>query len=478
MNFKIWHKLALLLVATTTLTIMIGIGLSQRSFKSGFQEYLHRQEQRRFKDIAGNLLMTYEDKGNWDFIRGNQQLWFFYIRPRPGRFGPVAGRHIREPRQDGFFPRHESRGPGPFPHMGGGRRLPRLALLDEQKNLIVGSSKLKQPYQLYPLEMDNQIIAYIQSEEIKGITDRLDKMFAAQQNRAFVINTLVAFIVSIIVALLASLYFRKRIEPLNQIAKQLTSGQYEQRVQIKQQDELGQLGMDFNALAQTLQQNQLSQQQWIADISHELRTPVAILKGELEALDDGIRPLDKQSIHSLQQEIQRLGKLIEDLYQLSVSDMGALKYEKTNVNFIELFQELEDAFKGRFEKRNIHYSGISSDATIILHADKQRLFQLFGNLLENSLRYTDSGGEVRLQYENNNRYLQIDIEDSAPGVPDEKLEQIFDRLFRLDSSRNRIKGGAGLGLAIAKQIVLAHQGDIVATCSELGGIKISCIFPK
>ena len=327
MNFKIWHKLAILLIATTTLTLVIGIGLSQRSFKSGFLDYLQRQEQRRLEGVANHLLQSYSETGNWDFIRGNNQLWFLIIRPRPGRFAPVEERHMRKRLPGEFFPEHDR---GPFPHMRGGRRLPKMALLDENKSLIVGKRKMKGPTQYYPIKQEQQIIAYIESEKPVQITDRLDKMFAAQQNQAFIINTVVSLIVSVLVALLASYYFRRRIRDLNHIAQHLTSGQYEQRVQIKQKDELGQLGDDFNILAETLQKNQRSQQQWIADISHELRTPVAILKGELEALDDGIRPLDNSAIQSLQQEIERLNKLIEDLYQLSISDMGALKYEKSD----------------------------------------------------------------------------------------------------------------------------------------------------
>jgi len=476
MNFKIWHKLAILLIATTTLTLVIGIGLSQRSFKSGFMDYLQRQEQRRLEGVANNLLQAYVESGNWDFIRGNNQLWFFMIRPRPGRFAPVEGRHMRNRSRGEFFPEHDR---GPFPHMRGGRRLPKMVLLDENKSLIVGKRKMKGPTQYYPIKQDQQIIAYIESEKPVQITDRLDKMFAAQQNQAFIINTVVSLIVSVLVALLASYYFRRRIRDLNQIAHQLTSGKYEQRVRIKQKDELGQLGDDFNILAETLQKNQRSQQQWIADISHELRTPVAILKGELEALDDGIRPLDNSAIQSLQQEIERLNKLIEDLYQLSVSDMGALKYEKTEFDICGLFTELKDGFKDRFEKQNIRFEGLqNSQNPILFYADKQRLFQLLSNLLENSLRYTDAGGEVRLSCQNSEDSLTIIVEDSAPGIPEQKINQVFDRLFRLDSSRTRANGGAGLGLAIAKQIVLAHRGEIVAAASDLGGVRISCRLPK
>jgi len=477
MNFKIWQKLALLLLTTTSLTLVIGIGLSQRSFKSGFMDYLQRQEFRRLEILGSNLLVAYKENGSWEFIRGNKPLWLSFLRPRPGRFGFMQGMHRGQRPPNDFFP--GSGRPRGFSHMGGGRRLPKMVLLDNNKKLLVGTPLANGSPLYHPLKSNDIIVAYLKTEKPKIITDRLDKMFAAQQNQAFFINTLVALLVSIVVALLASIYFKKRIRGLNNIAQQLTSGLYEKRVEIKQKDELGQLGMDFNTLAETLQKNQQSQQQWIADISHELRTPIAILKGELEALDDGIRPLDGAAIQSLQQEIERLGKLVEDLYQLSVSDMGALKYEKSSFVFNDLLTELEDAFKVRFDKQKLALSlNCELPEGYEFHGDRQRLFQLLSNLLENSLRYTDATGQVIIYCEDKEQQLIVAIEDSSPGIAKEKLPLIFDRLFRLESSRSRSNGGAGLGLAIAKQIVLAHQGEIFAKASDLGGISISCVFPK
>lgn len=481
MNFKIWHKLAVLLIATTSLTIIIGIGLSQLSFKRGFLEYLQHQENRRLEILANNLLMAYEENGSWEFIRNNKRLWGFYLRPRPSdgrRFREPSYPSLRERNQEEYFPDYRMKGHRPLNRRDGGRHLLQMALLDENKKIIVGNPSFKVETRYFPLTINGNSIAYLQSEKKILIIDRLDKMFESRQNQAFLINTLVSLVISLIVALLASIYLRKRMSGLTRIAHQLTSGEYGQRVEIKQQDELGQLSMDFNILAETLQKNQQSQRQWIADISHELRTPVAILKGELEALDDGIRPLNKAAIHSLQQEIERLGKLVEDLYQLSISDMGALKYEKSDFVIYDLLKELHGHFQARYTKQAINLSIEDFEPkTLEFYGDQQRLFQLFSNLLENSLHYTNSGGEVRIKMSKNEYELIITIEDSAPGIDEEKLPHIFKRLFRVESSRNRSKGGAGLGLAISRQIVLAHQGKISAHPSELGGVTINCVFP-
>ena len=479
MNFKIWHKLAILLLATTSLTIIIGIGLSQQSFKSGFQDYLQHQEQRRLKVLTENLIEAYEKNSSWDFLRDNNRRWLSFLRASGEHFDPGRnwGRPERFPKR--HLPPYEMEEHNGFRPIRGPGSPPKFALLDTDKQLIVGTPYLTESTLLHPLKSGDKLIAYIVREKKGKVIDRLDKMFAAQQNQAFIINTLVSLVVSLIVALLASVYFRKRIYILTHIAQELTSGQYGQRVHIAQKDELGQLGNDFNTLAKTLQQNQQSQKQWIADISHELRTPVAILKGELEALDDGIRPLDKNAIHSLQQEIERLNKLIDDLYQLSVSDMGALKYEKAEFDFNDLLQEIYDHFKLRFQQHNLtlHYSDRNTDV-VQYRGDRQRLYQLLSNLLENSLRYTDAGGEVWIKCINNGTNITLIVEDSSPGIDEDKLPHVFDRLFRLEGSRNRSKGGAGLGLAIAKQIIMAHEGEISAHISDLGGVKILCRLKK
>ena len=483
MNFKIWHKLAFLLITVTTLTVMIGIGLSQLSFKSGFMDYLNKQEQRHLTNLGNTLLTAYEENFGWEFIRDNDRLWFFYLRPKPRHFNADKDEHWREMTRSGLRANDKMRMPPPFPPPGGAfgfkKKFPKAALLDADKQLIVGKPSNQDNAEYFPLKSNGEIVAYIQKEKFTGFTDHLDKMFAAKQSKAFILNTFISLILSVLIALIISVYFRKRIKALTQIAQQLTSGEYKQRIVIKQKDELGQLGMHFNTLAETLQRNQQSQQQWIADISHELRTPVSILKGELEAIDDDINPLNKDAIKSLTQETERLNKLISDLYQLSISDMGALKHLKQNFIFNDLIEELSECFFTRYSKQGLSLRVNNSiSENFKMNGDKQRLYQLLTNLLENSLRYTDTGGEVQLHCMENKKEIILVIEDSAPGIDSNKIPYIFDRLFRLENSRSRSNGGAGLGLAIAKQIVLAHQGKIFAKASSLGGIKITCIIPK
>jgi len=469
MTFKIWHKLALILIISITMAVMAATLMSRYSFKNSFRAYIEQQQQQRLEVLADNLLMTYKENNSWEFIRNKKRLWFFFLRLKPGQYQLLKNNKPLLRR----IKRQESR-----PNNRKPKRL-RMALLDINKQIIVGPLLADTKTEYYPLKNNGQIVAYIQKIKFSGITNQMDKVFAGKQDQAFLFNMISTLLIAILAALLISFYFTRRINALTHIAHQLTSGDYQQRLKINEKDELAQLGTDINHLAETLQKNRHSQQQWIADISHELRTPITILSGELQALSDGIRPLNKQAVSSLQQETERLNKLIEDLYLLSIADMGALKYEKRPFDIMQLIKEATENFSPAFKQQNIQLSNYCHHPVpLLFNGDKQRLYQLLSNLLQNSLRYTDAGGQVFITCQDSDTVVQISISDSAPGVAREKLAEIFERLSRIDSSRSRKNGGAGLGLAIAQQIVLAHQGKIFAEPSKLGGISITFILPK
>ncbi|HEY5973808.1 MAG TPA: ATP-binding protein, partial [Geobacteraceae bacterium] len=257
------------------------------------------------------------------------------------------------------------------------------------------------------------------------------------------------------------------------------AGDYSTRVPVVSTDELGQLAGDFNTLALTLAQNEQARRQWVADISHELRTPLAILRGEIEALQDGIRKPSPDSIRSLHGEVLRLGRLVDDLYQLSLSDLGALQYRRERLDLAVLVGDVVSAHRAEFTANNIGLSAsLPADGTAQLLGDPERLHQLFANLLANSLKYTAAGGELRIAMTCDGCTVSIDFQDSAPGVTDTDLERLFERLYRVEASRNRATGGAGLGLAICRNIVEAHQGTISARPSPLGGLWVRVELPR
>jgi two-component system sensor histidine kinase BaeS len=231
-------------------------------------------------------------------------------------------------------------------------------------------------------------------------------------------------------------------------------------------------------MALTLEKNERERRQWVADISHELRTPISVLQGEIEALMDGIRTVTPETIHSLHAETLRLKHLVEDLYQISLSDLGALTYRKDHLDLLEVLRDSVESYRAEFDRKNISLT-ISTPRGLnaIGFADRERLNQLFFNLLENSLRYTDTGGKLFVETQVSNNSLTIEFRDSEPGVPVQDRARLFERFYRVEGSRSRESGGAGLGLTICKNIVDAHEGTISAHESPLGGLLIRVVLP-
>ncbi|MBN4664774.1 HAMP domain-containing protein [Pandoraea nosoerga] len=267
------------------------------------------------------------------------------------------------------------------------------------------------------------------------------------------------------------------VTPLLEATHRMAMGDYSARAPTAGADELARLAADLNRLADTLSHNDRLRRDLLADISHELRTPLSVMRGEIEAMEDGVRPLTQDALASLRVEISLLSKLIDDLYELSLSDIGALTYQFAPVDMTERVATAVTAFGDWFEAKGIALNVHLPNDTLVIEGDLHRLTQLLGNLFENSLRYTDAGGAVRVYLSSTDKHLRLEIEDSAPGVPDHALPRLFERLFRVEASRSRRSGGAGLGLALCKHIVEAHGGRIVARHSPLGGLALAITLP-
>ncbi len=508
-KLKIWHKLALAIITIVSIVLIIGILLIQNSFQRGFLNYLNSLESQRVERLAKRLKKDYQETGDWSFLP-LQRGWRRYIddalRP-PRREDKNRQSQQRKPDhwQDRHRPPRHHNAPSPPCSHEDNQRRPRhhrppprpktmfhdlaskedigqtersdtkvyISLYSHDKKLILGIEQDRNTVIQYPIYLDKQRLAYLYIKPFTKLTSQLDQDFVKQQQGSFVKIMLFAFVITLLGAWLLALYFRKRIAPLTQIATQLSSGNYQYRAKLKQKDELGQLAIDLNHLGKTLQQNQTSRQQWIADISHELRTPLSILRGELEAIEDGIRPMNKTSIQSLVAEVKRLGKLVEDLYQLSLSDLGALNYVKEPLDLYELIQNVAAFFTQRFNEHNIDISFHIDNQAAMIFGDEKRLFQLFSNLFENTVRYTDAGGQLKIYCFCENNQIRVKLEDSKPAVSDEQLTRLFDRLYRVEASRNRASGGAGLGLSIVKAVADAHNATIISSHSSLGGLAVT-----
>jgi len=283
-------------------------------------------------------------------------------------------------------------------------------------------------------------------------------------------------VLAAVVAMVLARAFLLPVKRLAEATHRLAAGAYDTRVAVRSGDEIGGLGEDFNRLAHALERNEQLRRRFIADVSHELRTPLAIARGEIEAIEDGVRPLSRESLASLKHEVGALGKLVEDLYQLALADVGALAYRKERIDVAEVAREAVDAYGERLRERGLKVDAELAPANVF--GDGDRLGQAFRNLLENSLRYTDPGGRLRIGVKRDAGRVAVEFEDSAPGVAAQAMPHLFERFFRVEGSRNRVHGGAGLGLAIVRSIVEAHGGEIVARASQLGGLSVMIALPE
>ncbi|MBA1146630.1 HAMP domain-containing protein, partial [Ectothiorhodospiraceae bacterium WFHF3C12] len=309
------------------------------------------------------------------------------------------------------------------------------------------------------------------------LSDRLAREFQEQQLEAAWVTALVVVLLAAGVSVLLARGFLAPVRRLAASTRALAAGRFDTRVAVHRRDELGRLAADFNRLAETLQRNERLRTEFMADMSHELRTPMAVLRAELEAMEDGVRPLSRESLARLQNNVATLSKLIDDLYELSLADAGALNYRMEATELRALASETAEHWRARLAEAGLTLTLSMPETAVTVNADARRLRQLLGNLLENSLRYTDAGGEVRLTLIRGDRHAVLNIEDSAPGVPPDALERLFERLYRVEASRSRASGGAGLGLAICRNIAQAHGGEIEAYHAVLGGLGVRLTLP-
>ncbi|BCS95253.1 two-component sensor histidine kinase [Desulfoluna limicola] len=473
MKIKIKHKLFFTLLLTSGI-IATGMFLFlQWSFDRGFLNYVNSQELSKLDQLTERLKKNYAIHGDWAFMIDNHRLWqqmhrgIMGTNEEPPRHRPRPGRNEADFR----LPPPPQGTPDSFEH--------RAVLFDADKRQIIGGPHfIEANLKLRPISYQETVIGYLGMIPAKALSDAGDLLFVEEQMESFAIIACVMAVLSLLLSFPVASHLLRPVNELTRGTRKLMAGEFKTRIPITTEDELGQLSSDFNSLAMTLEKNEQSRQQWVADISHELRTPLSILRGEVEALQDGIRQLTPEALQGLHCEMMHLGRLIEDLYELSMSDVGALDYRKIPVDPIGVIEETIELLTHRFAKKGLKLAvHLPEGQPVSMLADPDRLQQLFTNILENSLRYTDSPGELEILMTTTKHKLVIRFQDSAPGVPPEHLPKLFDRLFRVEKSRGRAKGGAGLGLAICSNIAEAHQGAIKAAPSPSGGLEIRIELP-
>ena len=462
----------------TTLLVVVGMYLFMRwSLHRGFTEFIEARQQERMQNFIDELTDYYAGAGSWEPLAGDKRLWIQLLLQSDNHHHRRAAPWPEQAKTD-----HSSQWPpADFERHKKIRFMPfelRVMLLRADRSIIFGRPEKLDSLKLHPIRYRQNVIGFLGLLPGKTMHRLGEIRFLERQTQAFVWIALLMVALSAGLALLLAYLLGLPIKRIAAAVKELAVGRYHTRLPVESGDELGQLARDFNEMATALEQSEQARRRWVADISHELRTPLALLRAELEALQDGIRPLTRSAVESLFADVMRLNRLTEDLYQLALSDQGALTYRKSSIEPADILKEDLNALRPEFDNKGLSVRLIDElSGPVNLYADSDRLSQLFRNLLHNSINYTDRGDRLEIRLGKKPGVLQIELADSGPGVSEQDLPKLFDRFYRVESSRSRNHGGAGLGLAICANIVAAHHGTIVAQASPLGGLAIRIALP-
>jgi len=493
MKLKLVHKLLIAIFACTALVLVLITLVTRAGIGRGFVDFLQQQERNQVEQVAPELASWYSDRGSWDELANNPREFYylvfkvmlpgsedrFELRPEE-QAGPQRGAG-RGPRGPGAGPGSQRTGRGPPGGAGSEIRnaLPqRVFLLDSDKSPVIGEIPPEfDDDMLLPVEANGAVVGWLGVAMIRGIKLPEEEAFITALRNNLLVGLGIGLAVA---ALLAGLLARHLSRPINEVTKgirALASGNFKNQLTTRGSDEIAKLGDDVNRLSTRLSEHETARKRWMSDMAHELRTPLAIISGELEAMSDGVRPLNKEQLASVREEVKHLASLVDDLHSLTMTDSGALAYKMQNVDLTEIVQLTVDSFESRAAKKDLKLAYTNPEHGINLLGDEQRLRQLLRNLLDNAVRYTDAGGKISIDLNKDRRQAKLIISDTAPGASVGECERMFERLYRLENSRNRNSGGSGLGLAICRNIVEAHGGQITAEPGPDGGLMFTTILP-
>ncbi|CAD5204057.1 ATP-binding protein [Pseudomonas sp. FEN] len=459
MRISLSSKVFLAVQALCTLTVC-GMGVATYfSFSLGFLGYLNEQATDRLERAVPRFEQAYASHGDWSFIAGDPRQWLDLIRPENvSNSPPTTPRVIPISDLTGAFLR--------------------FSLFDAKHRYIIGyNDDNKADVVLRAIRQGDKTVGWLAMTPFESVSAVGDQRFRISQLHSSIFMMLACLLASAFIAWWVTQTLLRPIKRVAEATHRLAAGDYSVQLAVRTDDEVGQLARDFNRMADGLANNERRRRDFMADISHELRTPLAIMRGELEALEDGIRPVGPSAFRSLQTEISSLTKLVDDLFELSLAEVGGPSYRKEPVNLGALLGTAVEAFAPRFSERGLTLHFTLSEQSLYVTGDKGRLSQLIYNLLENSLRYTNSGGRTELSGCRKGKEVIIICEDSAPGVPEAQRARLFERFYRVEASRNRSSGGAGLGLAICRGIAEVHGGRLSARESTLGGLRLILRLP-
>lgn len=504
------RKVFIALLTMVMALLAVFISVSRWGLQRSLGDYVAEVELSRMDWLVYRLEQGYAEHAGWQFLRDHPESWALFSQagnPRPrSQMGTVE----LPPRPAPDFPggpgQHGARtGPpdlsmppawggapdGLIPPPPGRAGAPpdsvyeRMALLDAEANTrLAGSPVAVASAVKRPLHYKDKVIAYLAIAPMQSMSSDAGRTFISEQLTFILVTGCIGGVLALTISWVLAKRWLIPIDALMAGAQALAHGKLDAQVPVHGHDELAQLTHTFNAMARRLAETQESHQRWLSDVAHELRTPLTAMRGEIEAMIDGVRAPTTQTKQRLHRQVLRLTQLVDDL-RMSMADQATLLDRRVpGVRPLDVLMDALTLMQGRFQDAGIKVDVTSVVSSVSQHPEwkmaalADRLHQVFLNLLGNSVQYTHPGGELKIDVqEQPPGHLHICLQDSAPAPSAQDMPRLFERLYRGDTSRNRRQGGSGLGLAICKAIVEGHGGSIRADMSSLGGLRIDLVLP-
>ena len=503
MRISIGHRLFASVLLAILAVAVTAIALMRQNVMHSFGEYALNIELDRLEQLSNSLATRHAEHGGWNFIpadasRGSwiardmaylQQQRQLRAPPPPPPPTPPAAPVAPAPPSPGPFARPEAPAlpPPPVPpepvavsdhepvdELG---LQDRVTLLDANGGYLAGRRPGTEAGARRAILVGGKTIGYLAVARAARPSDAMSAAFVAQMKSSLAIIVAASLILSALAAMLLAAHFRQPILRLADGARALADGRYDTRLEVARSDELGELAHSFNQLAQKLDQVEASRRQWVADTSHELRTPLSVLRAQLEAVQDGVRPANAETMAAMLRQVLSLNKLIDQLYALARADVGELAYQHQRIDLWQLACEQAVAFEHRITAAGLTLHIADAPPAAMVMADHERLRQVLANLFENCIRYAGTNARIDISARTEAGHIELMVDDSGAGVPDAALPHLVERFYRVDASRSREHGGAGLGLALCQRIVDAHGGSMQLARSPLGGLRAAIRLP-
>ena len=438
----------IILVALGTVAIVSRITTEQE-----VQTFLGHGGQAGLENIANSLESYFETNGSWDGVssafkvgagRGQGQGSGANAAGRDYQLADSTGKILLSPKSSDV-----------------GTMLPE-ATISQAINLTVSG---------------NTVGYLIPQGGLLELPDDFEELLIERVNQASLVAGLISGAVAILSALVLAALILRPIRELTTAAKNMGQGDLTQRVKVQGEGELATLGQTFNQMSLSLQEAESRRMAMTADIAHELRNPLAIQRAHLEALQDGVFPLTQENLIMISEQNQQLTRLVEDLRTLALADAGELALNKRLLSLSQFCQETLVRFEPQAQGKDIRLTADCEGENLLVEVDKERLQQIYDNLMQNALRYTPAGGFIRLTFTQQGQHAICRVHNSGSQLSAEAQRHLFERFYRSEKARDRSTGGTGLGLSIARKLAEAHGGSLRGQNHPSEGVVFELSLP-